>query len=807
MYQEVPIETLRKTCPPDALGCKSSEEAKQLDTIIGQERAVKSLLFGLGIKELGFNIFVAGHPGTGRTTAVKRFLDDVADDLPVPEDWCYVNNFEDPYQPKAIRLPPGQAKAFQSDMKHLIEEARRELQAAFESEEYIAHKEETVKKFEEQKEGTLKEIAKTAREKGFLIQASPMGLITIPLKDGEPLSEEEFRSLSEEERERILAERKNVQDEIEAAIRQARRSESNAQEALQELDKEVGAYALDMLFEELKAKYQDLSEVVKYLSDVEEDILDNLAEWKEESEEQPPLPFRNLTRRQGPQNKYEVNVLVDNSQLDGAPVVMELNPIVHNLLGRIEQQAQFGALVTDFTMVRAGCLHRANGGFLALTVEDLLKNPFAWETLKRALANREIAIEDVTERYGFISTRSLQPEPIPLDIKIILIGRSETYYLLRAYDEDFSELFKVKADFDTRMERTEESIQDYAAFVCSLCEEEGLRHLEASALAKIVEHGSRLAEDQEKLSTHFREIADVIREASYYATQEDARYVTAEHVKRAVEERYYRSNLLQERLNEMIARDFIKIAIEGDKVGQVNGLSVLQLGDIAFGRPNRITASIGLGRKGLVDIEREAKLGGPIHTKGVMILTGFLAERFSQDKPLTLSARLVFEQSYSGVEGDSASSTELYAILSALSDLSITQGIAVTGSVNQKGEVQVIGGVNEKVEGFYEICKLKGLNGSQGVIIPEGNISNLMLKEEVVGAVEEGKFHVWPVRTVDEGIEILTGVEAGERQEDGSYPEGTVNFLVEGRLTDLAERMKAFARRDGRKAPVEGEEI
>ncbi|HID86001.1 MAG TPA: Lon protease family protein, partial [Anaerolineae bacterium] len=452
------------------------------------------------------------------------------------------------------------------------------------------------------------------------------------------------------------------------------------------------------------------------------------------------------------------------------------------------------ALVTDFTMIREGSLHRANGGYLVLPAEEVLRNLFSWDGLKRALRNKEIAIEEAGERLGFIATKSLRPEPIPLDVKVVLIGRTSLYHLLYALDEDFSELFKVKADFDISMDRTEENINDYAAFVCTVCEEEGLKHLDRSALAKIVEYGSRLAEDQEKLSTRFGEISDVIREASFYATQEDLPYVTADHVKRAIEERFYRSNLLQEKIREMIERGTIMIDVEGEEVGQVNGLSVISLGDIAFGRPSRITATIGLGREGLIDIEREAKLGGPIHTKGVMILSGYLAEKYAQDKPLTLSSRLVFEQSYSGVEGDSASSTELYAILSSLSGLPIQQSIAVTGSINQKGEVQAIGGVNEKIEGFFEVCKAKGLTGEQGVIIPESNVKNLMLKEEVVEAVEQRKFHIWPVKTVDEGIEILTGVPAGERREDGTFEEGTVNYLVDKRLRELAETMRRFAR-------------
>ncbi len=801
MPSELPVEKLRRTCDPQMLGCDTSEEMRPLETIIGQERAVKALRFGLGIKELGFNIYVAGMPGTGRTTAVKRFLEEVAKDKPVPRDWCYVNNFRDPYRPKALSLPPGRARELQADMKDLVERTRQEIRKAFESDEYAAKREETIKGFQRQRDGLFARLNERAQKEGFLIQVTPIGLLTVPMVEGKPLSDEEFRALSPEAREEISQKREKLQVELKTAIRQARGLEKSANEELQKLDREVALYALGPLIEDLKEKYQDVPEVVTYLEEVRDDILENLSQFRAESQAQPPSPFPVPGARELPFRKYGVNVLVDNSELKGVPVVMELNPTYNNLFGRIEKETQFGALVTDFTMIREGSLHRANGGYLVLPAEEVLRNLFSWDSLKRALRNKEIVIEEAGERLGFIATKSLRPEPIPLDVKVVLIGRTSLYHLLYALDEDFSELFKVKADFDTQMDCTEENIRDYAAFVCTVCEEGGLKHLDRSALAKIVEYGSRLAEDQEKLSTRFGEISDIIREASYYATQENSPYVTAAHVKRAIDERFYRSNLLQERIREMIERGTLMIDVAGEEVGQVNGLSVINLGDITFGRPSRITASVGLGREGLIDIEREAKLGGPIHTKGVMILSGYLAEKYAQDKPLTLSSRLVFEQSYSGVEGDSASSTELYAILSSLSGLPIKQGIAVTGSISQKGEVQAIGGVNEKIEGFFEVCKAKGLAGEQGVIIPESNIKNLMLKEEVVEAVREGKFHIWPVRTVDEGIEILTGVRAGQRQEDGTFEEGTVNYLVDKRLRELAETMRRFA-----KGEEEGEE-
>lgn len=794
MVRELAVERLRKICDPQSPGWVSSEELQALETIIGQERAVRSLQFGLGIREPGFNIYVAGPPGTGKTTAVKRFLEDVAKDKPVPDDWCYLNSFRDSYRPKALRLPPGRGRELQADMKTLVERAKREIRRAFESEEYAAKREETTRTFEQQRDELIAGINEKAQQEGFLIQATPIGLLIVPVKRGKPLSDEEFMALSPQEKEEISQKREALQVELATVMRQVRGLEKGANEALDQLDQEVALYALSHLVEDLTEKYHDLPEVVTHLETVRDQILANLSQFRQEPDGQPASPFPMPDAGQPSFREYRVNVLVDNAGLEGAPVIIELNPTYNNLFGRVEQEARFGALVTDFTMIREGALHRANGGYLVLPFEDVLRNPFAWDSLKRALENREIAIEDAGDRLGFMTTKSLRPEPIPLDLKVILIGDPQLYYLLHGIEEDFSELFKVKAEFDTRMDRTEESMQDFAAFVCSVCEEEGLKHLDSAALAKMVEHGSRLVEDQEKLSTRFGQIADVIREASYYATREDSQYVTPAHVKKAIDERFYRSGLLQERIKEMIERDTIMIDVTGEKVGQVNGLSVIDLGDITFGQPSRITATIGLGEEGLVDIEREADLSGPIHTKGVLILSGYLAEKYAGDKPLSLSARLVFEQSYSGVEGDSASSTELYAMLSNLSGLPVKQGIAVTGSVNQKGEVQAIGGVNEKIEGFFEVCKAKGLSGEQGVIIPESNIQNLMLKEEVVEAVGDGKFHIWPVKTIDEGIEILTGVKAGEWRKDGAFEDGTVNYRVDRRLRELAEAMKEFGK-------------
>jgi lon-related putative ATP-dependent protease len=804
MTKELPIEKLYSICDPSTLGWKTSAEAPSLDTIIGQKRAVRALRFGLDISNKGFNIYVAGNPGTGRTTAIERYLNEFAARKSVPSDWCYVNNFEDPNEPNALRLPPGKAVIFQKDMAGAVETAIEDLQAALESDEYTSHKDDLINKVQGKKQDIINRVAERAEEEDFVLQPSPMGLITVPTRAGRPISEDEFLHLSEKEKNEISERQIRLKSTLESATRQAKGLDKELRKQIEKLDVEVARFAIQDHFDELKDKYNTLDEIPEHIDQVREDILENVSDFTKSEENKQSSPFGKYRTRETLVRKYAVNVLVDNSQLEGAPVILEMNPSHRNLIGQVEHEALFGALVTDFTLIRCGCLHRANGGYLVLPVEDVLRNPFAWETLKRALMNDEVIIEDIGERIG-LQTKSLHPEPIPLDIKVILIGRPDLYQLLLSIDENFNELFKVKADFDTKMARTDAHIQEYISFAGNLCNHEELRHLDLGALARIVEHASRLADDQAKLSCLFGEMADVIREASYYADQDESKTVSREHVEKSIEERFYRSGMIYEHIQERIARGEVRIDVSGDVVGQVNGLSIINLGDVSFGQPNRITASISLGRDGVMDIEREAELSGPIHTKGVLILQGYLSEKFAQDKPLSLSARLVFEQSYSGVEGDSASSTELYALLSALADLPIKQGIAVTGSVNQKGDVQVIGGVNQKIEGFFEVCRVKGLTGEQGVIIPAGNVTNLMLKQPVLDAVSEGKFHIWTVNAIDEGIEILTGVKAGIRLENGAFETDSVNGLVDTRLAGFAERLVQYGKEKEGHLPAEKE--
>ncbi len=794
MIKELSHEQVTKKLPENLLRCKTSEELEPLTQIIGQERAVKALEFGLKIQQKGFNVYAAGMRGTGKQTALESFLKEMAKTRPTPPDWCYVNSFDDTFKPNAIKLPAGTGKEFQKDMELFTRDVKNALTQSFESEEYSDRRQEVINSVQEKQKEISQKLSRKAEEAGFALQRTPVGLVLIPIIDGKPLTEEDLQRLPYEKKREIQQKRQLLEQEFRSTMRELRSLEKEAQLAVDDLNGEVADYAMDHLFSELIVRYKDVEEIKDYLQDVKKDILENLETilGQEQETQIPQLPplLRGMT--QDPMDRYKVNLIVDNSDLEGAPVEIEMNPTYQRLLGTVEKEARFGALITDFTMIRGGSLHRANGGFIIIPVEDLFTNPLSWEGVKRALMNEEIEIEEITERLGFLTTKSLRPESIPLDAKVILTGEPQFYHLLYVLDKDFKELFKVKAEFDTTMDRNDENIRKYASFICSLCTKERLKHLDPSGIEAVIEYSSRLAADKEKLSTLFAKVADVIREANFYAEEEKNEHVSRDHIERALEEKIYRSNLIQKKIEEMITRGTLLIDIDGEEVGQVNGLSVSSLGDYEFGRPTRVTAALGVGKDGIIDIEREAEMGGPIHTKGVQILSGYLNDKYAEDKPLSLTARLVFEQTYSGVEGDSASSTELYALLSALSGKPIKQYLAVTGSVNQKGDVQAIGGVNEKIEGYYEVCKAEGLNGKQGVMIPDSNVKNLMLKKEVVEAIRDRKFHIYSVSNIHEGIEVLTGVNAGEKKPDGTYPEGTINHIVQEKLTKMAESAKKY---------------
>lgn len=794
MVRKLPEEQYRNRFDTSSIECKTTRELQPLQDIVGQKRALSALTFGMNIDEKGFNVFVSGMHGTGRLSAVCKFIRELAKTKSPGHDWIYVNSFENPYQPNAIRLPPGMGKQFRDDMATFIAEAKRVIPKAFETEDYVNRHDTAIRGIENEKAMLLVHIDEIAREKGFLVQPGPQGLLTIPLQEsGEPYQQEDFIKLPPEVQMQYQKRKDELLVELRNTFRQMRDLDQKGGEAVEQLNHDVVLNAIGHRIAALKDKYENVEEIGEYIDSVQNDIVEHIPQFMPEPPQQsqpqqgqiPPNPellFR----------KYEINVIVDNSGDDGAPVIFEQNPSYMNLFGKIEKEVQYGVVTTDFTMIRPGSIHRANGGFLVMMAEDLFRNPMSWDELKTALKTAQIVIEEPAERMGFISTKGIKPEPIPLSLKVIVIGTPDINYILYTMDPDFQELFKVRADFDTSMERTDENIRNYASFICGLCEEFHYRHLDKTAVAGVIEFGSRLADDQNKLTTRFSVVADLIAEANYYAAQDGSEFTTARHVRKAIDEKIYRSNLVQEKIQEYIAKGIILIDTEGEKPGQVNGLAVIGLGDISFGRPDRVTASIGIGRSGIIDIEREAAMGGPTHTKGVLIISGFLNERYARDKPLTLSARLVFEQSYSGVDGDSASSTELYALLSAISGIPINQAIAVTGSVNQKGEVQAIGGVNEKIEGYFEVCRAKGLSGKQGVMIPASNVQNLMLKEEIVEAAKAGKFSIYPVSTIDEGIEVLTGVPAGKRNEDGTFEEGTVNYLVDRRLREMAETMKGY---------------
>jgi len=794
---ELSPEKLRLECPPDQVGCETSAELGPVDGIIGQDRALKALKFGVEMKGKGFNVYVAGPPITGKRPAARSFLENIAKTRPVPPDWVYVNNFQNPYEPKTLRLPPGRAKVFQKDMKNLVDQAKRAVPAALQNEEFVSRGNSITKKAVAERNKILSDLNKQAEVHGYTVRMTQLGITIIPVVDGKTVSQEEFDSLPARVKKKYDQSRDIVRAALDKAGKEVNDLDTRTLEGLKKLRDDSVRYAIGGLMTNLVSRYEGLPAVVQHLNELRDDIMENTelftpggTEEKPDAEPQSPLEkglpdflFR----------RYDVNVIVDNSELKGAPVISEDNPTVTNLLGKFENESRFGALTTDFTLIKGGSLHRANGGYLILGAIELLKNQFSYDGLKRVLQSGSILIEETGQRLGVASTKTLVPQPIPLNVKVILVGDHEIYQALYTQDPDFGILFKVKAHFDDSIERNDQNQKTYGSFVHSLCEREGLNHLEAPALAKVVEYGSRLAEDQTKLSTKFPEIADLVREANFYATQDGAKIVKDVHIKKTLDEKVYRSNLLDEKIKEMIERGIILIDTAGTQVGQVNGLSVISLGDFDFGQPSRITASLGLGRRGIIDIERESRMGGQTHTKGVLIISGYLENKYAHDKPLSLSCRLVFEQSYGGVDGDSASSTELYAILSALSELPIKQNLAVTGSVNQKGEVQAIGGVNEKIEGFYKTCKAKGLKGDEGVMIPKSNVQHLMLNEQVVEAVRQGKFHIYPVSTIDEGMEILTGVNAGQLKRDGTYDPGTVNYRVNKRLAEMTQRMAALA--------------
>ncbi|NJD68437.1 MAG: ATP-dependent protease [Candidatus Methylomirabilota bacterium] len=803
MISPLAPDALRKICPPESLPFEATDELKPLDEVVAQDRAVEAITFGVGIKCEGFNLFALGPAGSGKMTAIKRFLASEAAKLPTPPDWCYVNNFTDPQRPRALCLPPGRARILQADCERLLTELKTGVSRAFESEAYEQNRQAVLEELQKQTSDELEGLRKRADALGFGLAKTASGFMIVPMLRGKPLKPEGFEGLDEETKQLVNQRMEEVQKDLVATRRRVRDLEREAKNRLDGIDREVATSAVDHLIEEVKENYADHEAVQAHLEAIREDVIANVDLFRREQSGAQGQQDQTAMLRQGmdPFDRYRVNVLIEHGENGGAPVVVEAHPTCQNLLGRVEHQVQMGALYTNFLMAKAGALHRANGGFLVIEALELLKQFFAWDQLKRTLKNRRIRIEEPGEQFRLYSTVTLEPEPIPLNVKVVLIGNPWLYYLLHAYDPEFQELFKVQAEFSDRMTRTPETILTFARLLSTCCGAEGLRSFDRGAVAKLVEHSSRLVEDQDKLSTTFSHLLDVGREACFRAGQNGHQRVMAEDVQKAIAAKIRRANRVEELLQELVLDRTLLVDTEDAVVGQVNGIAVIQLGEYHFGKPSRITARTFLGRGGIVDIEREARMGGRIHSKGVLILSGYLGGRYVQQTPLALSASLAFEQVYEEVEGDSASSAELYAILSSLSGLPIKQGFAVTGSVNQQGEVQAIGAVNAKVEGFFDVCRARGLTGEQGVLIPASNVRHLMLREDVVEAVAAGQFHIYPIRTIDEGIALLTGREAGERGPDGSFPEGSANGLVQARLREMAEQAKAYGGETSAQSP------
>jgi len=809
-------DTMEKPLTPDALfrACDvallpfdSTAELEPVDEELGQDRAVQAVRFAIGMKHGGYNLFALGPAGTGKHAFIRRLVEKALSTWELPSDWCYVNNFAEPQSPKAVRLPAGKGIVFRDDMATLVEELRLALPAAFESEEYRNRATAVQDQFKERQEEAFNDLQARCKEREIALIRTPMGMALAPTKDGDVLGPEDFKKLSDDERKNRQTASEELQKELETLLRKIPTWEKEQREQIRQLNREVTLYAVGHSIDELKDAWADQPVILEYLEAVRNDVIEHAHEFLPEPQQpQLVLGLAGLSQAGGapPTRRFQVNVVVHHSPMDvahgqsdgsigGAPLVYEVNPTQPNLVGRIENMAQFGTLVTDFTLIKAGALHRANGGCLMLDARKILTQPFAWEALKRTLRAGVITIESPAESLGWSTTVTLQPEPIPLHVKVVMLGEPEFYYLLTYYDPEFKELFRVSADFDTRIDRNEGTMLAYARLIGSLAKRAELKPLDRQAVARIIEHSARTAQDGEKLNTHRESLEDLLREADFWARDDGAGTVNASHVQRAIDAKIYRSDRLRERVQEEIRRGTIVIETAGARIGQINGLAVYQLDHFAFGKPSRITCRVRFGKGDVVDIEREVELGGPLHSKGVLILSSFLGTRFAAEQPLSLSANLVFEQSYGGVDGDSASSAELYALLSALARIPIRQSLAVTGSVDQTGRVQAIGGVNEKIEGFFDVCAARGLTGKQGVLIPATNVKHLMLRQDVVDACRQERFAIYAVEHIDRGIEILTGIPAGTADDSGEYPIGSVNRAVALRLAAFARKAQSFA--------------
>jgi lon-related putative ATP-dependent protease len=799
LLQPLAAQALFHACDPDLLDFQTTAELADLDRVVGQDRALEALHFGIGMPHEGYNLYVLGSTGLGRRTLVHRLLQETAAERPIPSDWCYVNDFDAPHRPRALRLPPGRGQELRRDMQQAMEDIITALAAAFQSEAYRIQAQEIHDELKERDEKGFGALREKAARKSVVLMRTPGGYTLAPMRDGEILGAEEFEKLPEKEREAIEAAINELKDELKQVIAQIPRLQREGRERHKQLDLSVSGFTLDQQLDELRRKYQDLPEVQRFLDAVRGDLLENADQIRGLGEEDGggPNPAGQAARQL---TRYKVNVLVDHAQSHGAPVIYEDNPTYQNLVGRVEHTVQSGTLVTDFTLIKSGALARANGGYLVLDAERLLGHPFAWQALKRALRAHEVRVESLETMLSMASTTTLEPEPIPLDLKVVLVGDRRLYYLLQHYDPEFARLFKVAADFSEDIRRDAEATRLFARLIAMLQRAGGLRPLNRDAVARVIEQAARRIEDGERLSLHMGSLDDLLREADYWAGKDSAAQVEATHVERAVDAGIRRLSRIREQVHESILRGFQRVDVDGERVGQVNGLSVISLGAFSFGRPSRITATARLGEGAVVDIEREVELGGAIHSKGVLILSAYLAWRYSNDTPLSLAASLTFEQSYGPVEGDSASVAELCALLSALANAPVRQSLAVTGAVDQHGVVQAIGGVNQKIEGFFDVCSERGLTGHQGVIIPQSNCAHLMLRRDVVEAARAGRFHIYTATHVDQAAALLTGLIAGRADAHGQCPPDSLNGRVQARLKELARLRQAYSRRNGNHA-------
>jgi len=792
---KVPSEKIRWLCSTDLFEFTCTTDVEPLKEFIGQERALESIHFGLQVEKPGYNLFLTGLSGTGKASTIKmqlqKFLSEKSeqDKMKNVYDWCYVYNFMFPDQPKILRLPRGSAREFSSDMEDLLNNLKKDIPRAFGSDEYQKQKQDILEEHQRKYQSYLDALDQEAASKSLMVQLSPSGAAVIPLANGNPLSREEFLKIPETERKIIEAKRLEMMRKVDETYTNLRELDKEIAEKMKELEQKTGNFAISRIFDILIEKYSEHGEVVNFLKESRNYTLSKIDMFLQTTGSQ-PAPF--AVSQPDIFVAYKVNVFVENVSDNEPPIIFEPNPTWFNMFGRIERKALMGTYISDHLMMKAGAIQSANGGYLILNMRDVILNPGVWEGLKRVIRTKEVRIEDPFEQMGFFAPQGMKPQPVPVELKIIVIGDDMLYQLLMQYDEDFWEMFKVKADFDFQMPKNNENIKAYTCFIRTCCDGENLLPFDRSGVSKIIEQAVRATGDQEKLSARFGPVKDLIIESDYWARVSGSELIKGEHVQKAVDAKIHRLDLVAERILQMIADGTLMVDVTGEAIGQVNGLSVYDLGIFSFGRPNRITAKTFLGRKGVINIERESQMSGRIHDKGVLILSGYIGWKYAQDKPLSLNASICFEQSYSGVEGDSASSTELYAIISSLAEVPVKQNIAVTGSVNQKGEIQPIGGANQKIEGFFDVCKAKGLTGDQGVLIPYQNIRNLMLREDVANAIKENKFHIYAVKTIDEGIEVLTGISSGEKQPDGSFPEGTINYLVDKKLREFAVRMKEY---------------